>query len=131
MQIWTVDENYIPTLDMHMIKGRNFSKDFLTDSTGIIINEAAAKLLGFNDPLNKTLYYMNNFQNGKDLTAYHIVGIVKDFNFSTLREEVIPLALVLQEQNGSISFRINTTNIPGLIAQVENKWKTMASGPAI
>ena len=62
-----------------MVKGRNFSKDFQTDSTGIIINEAAAKLLGFNDPLNKTLYYMNNFKNGKDITAYHIVGVVKGF----------------------------------------------------
>ena len=128
MQIWNVDENYIPTLGMHIIKGRNFSTDFQTDSTGIIINEAAAKLLGFNDPLNKTLYYMNDFKNGKDLTAYHIVGIVKDFNFSSLREEVTPLALFFHEQNGSISFRINTTNIPGLIAQVESKWKTMASG---
>jgi len=111
-----------------MVKGRNFSKDFLTDSTGIIINEAAAKLLGFSDPLNKPLYYMNNFQNGKDLTTYHILGVVKNFNFSTLREEIIPLALVFREQNGSISFRINTTNIPGLIEQIENKWKTMASG---
>ncbi len=55
-QTWTVDENYIPTLDMEMAKGRNFSKQFLTDSSGIIINEAAAKLLGFADPINKPLY---------------------------------------------------------------------------
>ncbi|MEO8763755.1 MAG: ABC transporter permease [Ginsengibacter sp.] len=126
-QIWAVDENYIPTLDMHMLKGRNFSKEFPTDSTGIILNEAAAKLLGFDDPLNKTLYYTNDIQNSKSLTAYHILGVVKNFNFSTLREEVIPLALVLREQNGSISFRINTSNLPGLLAQVESKWKTMAS----
>jgi putative ABC transport system permease protein len=128
MQIWAVDENYVPTLDMRITKGRNFSKGYKTDSTGIILNESAAKLFGFNDPINKTLYYMNDFKNGKNLTAYHIVGIVKDFNFSSLREEVAPLALFLREQNGSISFRINTTNISGLIAQVENKWKTMASG---
>ena len=107
-QIWPVDENYIPTLAMKMVKGRNFSKDFLTDSTGIIINESAAKLLSFTDPVNKTLYYMNNFNNGKDITAYHIVGVVKDFNFSSLREEVTPLALMYRQQNGSISFRINT-----------------------
>jgi putative ABC transport system permease protein len=128
MQIWDVDENYIPTLDMHVIKGRNFSKDFKTDSTGVILNESAAKLFGFSEPVNKTLYYMNDFKNGKDLTALHIVGIIRDFNFSSLREEVTPLALFFRRQNGSISFRINSTNIPGLIAQVENKWKTMASG---
>ena len=128
MQIWGVDENYIPTLDMHIIKGRNFSKDFLTDSTGIIINEAAAKLLGFKDPLNKTLYYMNDLRNGKNITAYHIVGVVKDFNFSSLREVVTPLALMDHRQEGSIAFRINTGNIQGLIAQIESKWRTMASG---
>jgi putative ABC transport system permease protein len=128
MQIWDVDENYIPTLDMHIIKGRNFSKDFRTDSTAILLNEAAAKLFGFNDPINKTLYYLNSFQNAKDLTAYHVVGIVKDFNFSTLREEITPLALVFHEQNGSISVRINTTDIAGLMAQIESKWRSMAAG---
>jgi putative ABC transport system permease protein len=127
-QIWPVDENYIPTLDIKMIKGRNFSKDFPTDSSGIIINESAAKLLGFNDPVNKKLYYLNNFNNNKDITAYHILGVVKDFNFSSLREEVTPLALMYHEQNGSISFRINTKDIPGLVAKIENKWKAMAVG---
>ena len=126
VQVWLVDENYIPTLDMKMVNGRNFSRDFKTDSLGIIINESAEKLLGFADPVNKEVYYLNNFNNGKDVTAYHIVGVVKDFNFSSLREQVTPLALVYREQNGSISFRINTSNIPGLIAQIENKWKSMA-----
>jgi putative ABC transport system permease protein len=128
MQTWDVDENYIPTLNMSLAKGRNFSTDFKTDSTGIILNEAAAKLFGFTNPINKTLYGMNDFKNGKDITAYHIVGIVKDFNFSSLREEITPLALFYRQQNGSIAFRINTTNIPGLVKQIENKWKTMASG---
>jgi putative ABC transport system permease protein len=127
-QIWRVDENYIPTLDMKMVKGRNFSKDFLTDSSGIIINESAAKLFGFINPINKTLYYLNNFNNGKDITAFHIIGVVKDFNFSSLREVVTPLALMYHEQNGSISFRINTSNISGLVDHIESKWKTMASG---
>ncbi len=127
-QIWTVDENYIPALDMSMAKGRNFSKEFKTDSTGVILNEAAAKLLDFAEPINKTLYYMRNLQDNKDLIAYHIVGIVKNFNFNSLREEVTPLALVYGEQNGSIAFKINTTNIPGLISQIENKWKAMAAG---
>jgi putative ABC transport system permease protein len=126
VQVWAVDENYIPTLDMKMVRGRNFSRDFKTDSLGIIINESAAKLLGFSDPVNKQVYYLNNFNNGKDVTAYHILGIVKDFNFNSLREQVTPLALVYREQNGSISFRINTSNMPGLVANIENKWKLMA-----
>jgi putative ABC transport system permease protein len=126
-QIWSVDENYIPTLAMKMIKGRNFSKDFPTDSSGVIINESAAKLLGFKDPVNKTLYYLNNFRNNKDITAYHIIGVLKNFNFNSLREEVTPLALMYHQQNGSVAFRINTADITALISKIENKWKLVAA----
>lgn len=128
VQTWYVDENYIPTLGMQITKGRNFSKQFLTDSTGLIINEAAAKLLGFADPINKPLYYLNSINDEKKTTAYHIVGVVKNFNFNSLREQVTPLALFLSEQKSKIAIRINTKNIPRLISQVENKYKTMAPG---
>jgi putative ABC transport system permease protein len=126
-QIWQVDENYIPTLGMQMKLGRNFSTQFLTDSTGIIINEAAAKLLGFKDPLNKPLYYLNEI-NSKNVTTYHIVGVVKNFNFNSLRENVTPLALMYGEQNGSISFRISTGNAASLISKIEATYKKMAPG---
>ncbi len=124
-QIWRVDENYIPTLGMKIIEGRNFSPHFLTDSSGIIINQAAAKLLGFRDPLNKPLYYMNDFPK-KDLTKYHIIGVVKDFNFNTLREEVTPLCFLYQPQNSSVAFRIHTANIPNLVSMIQDKFKTLA-----
>jgi putative ABC transport system permease protein len=124
-QIWRIDENYIPTLGMKMVQGRNFSADFPTDSSGIIINEAALKLFGFKDPLNRPLYYMNDFPK-KDLTKYHIIGIVKNFNFNTLREEVTPLSFLYQPQNSSVAFRIHSANIPNLISMIQNKFKNLA-----
>ena len=128
MQIWDVDENYIPTLGMKMRNGRNFSKKFPTDSSGIVINETAAKLLGFKEPINHALYYMNNIQDNKNISALQIIGVVKDFNFSSLREPVTPLAFMLRAANQSISFRISSVNVPALISRVENKWKAMAPG---
>jgi putative ABC transport system permease protein len=129
MQIWRVDEDYIPTLGMQMAAGRNFSTQFLTDSTGIIINEAAAKLLGFKDPLNKPLYYLNDFNSDtKSTTTYHIVGVVKNFNFNSLRENVTPLALMYSEQNGSIAFRINSKGAASVINRIEAVYKKMAPG---
>src|SRR6185312_10281829 len=124
-QIWRVDENYIPTLGMKMIEGRNFSPDFPTDSSAIIINEAAAKLFAIKDPLNKPLYYMNSFPK-KELTQYHIIGIVKNFNFNTLRDEVTPLCLLLSQQNGSIAFRIHSADVKNLVGMIENKYKNIA-----
>lgn len=126
-QIWTVDENYIPTLGMQMAKGRNFSKQFPTDSTAIIVNEAAAKLLGFTDPINKPIYFLTDIKT-KTVATYHIIGVVKDFNFNSLRETIAPLALFYGNQTSKIAMKINTANIKGLVAQIENRWKAMAPG---
>ncbi len=126
IQTWSIDENYIPTLGMEMIKGRNFSPQFITDSSAVIINEAAAKLMNINDPINVKIYTLTDLKS-RAVKAYTIVGVVKDFNFNSLRQQVTPMGLFLQEEKGDIAFRINTKNIPGLISQVESKWKTMAS----
>jgi putative ABC transport system permease protein len=125
MQIWRVDENYIPTLGMQMVQGRNFSRDFPTDSTAIILNESAARLLGFRDAVNKDLYSLDDFPK-KDLTHLHVIGVIKDFNFNSLREQVTPLAIRLGKENSRIAIRTATTNMPGLIAQIEHKWRAMA-----
>jgi putative ABC transport system permease protein len=122
MQIWPVDENYVPTLDIKILQGRNFSPLYPTDSTAIIINEAAAKFLGGKAILNKKLYSINDIQT-KTLVENHIIGIIKNFNFSSLRDVVTPLALYPGKDNGNISVRIHSTAIPAVIAQMKNKWK--------
>ena len=109
MQTWDVDEQYIPTLGMEMVTGRNFSKQFPTDSSGIIINEAAARLLGFKDPIGKNLYFLNDISNKGDVSVLHVIGIVKDFNFSSLRQQVTPLALMLDHNHGNTALRVSST----------------------
>jgi putative ABC transport system permease protein len=124
-QVWDIDEDYIGTMGMKIAKGRNFSKGSKADSTALIINEAAAKRLGFKDPVNKELYYsMDNM--AKNLKVYHIVGVVKDFNFNSLRENITPVVFSLNESRGSLGVRINTANTSGLIAQVKAKWHSLA-----
>jgi putative ABC transport system permease protein len=128
MQTWDVDEQYIPTLGMEMAAGRNFSKDFPTDSGGIIINEAALRLLGMNDPIGKSLYYIRDLNNKDAVSDLRIVGIVKDFNFSSMRQQVTPLALMLNGNNGNIALRLSSTNMHQLVAQIERTYKSMAPG---
>ena len=127
MQNWYVDENYIPTLKMQIAEGRNFSFEMPTDSSAIIINEAAARLLTFNDPVNKTLYAITSLEK-KTTKPYKIIGVVKDFNFNSLKEVGTPMALFLGTDKGSVAMRIKTDNISSLVAQVENKWKSIVSG---
>ncbi|GAA4332214.1 ABC transporter permease [Mucilaginibacter gynuensis] len=122
-EIWPVDEDYLPTMGMSMASGRNFSKDLASDSAGIIINEAAAKMLSYlNDPLNKKLYRPIN----EHIKEYHVIGVVKDFNFASLRNNVSPVVMVFTEDNGALSIRANAANITGLLSTLRAKWKTLS-----
>ncbi|MGZ3778709.1 MAG: ABC transporter permease, partial [Mucilaginibacter sp.] len=123
-QYWTVDENYIPTLDMKIVAGRNFSSQMPTDSTGLVINETAAKFLGFKDPINKTLY-RNVDANSSHAKPYHIIGVVKDFHFASLRENITPVVFVQGEDTGDLSVRVSASNLPALIGQIKSKWESL------
>jgi putative ABC transport system permease protein len=127
MQNWDVDERYLSTLDIKLLQGRNFSKEFLSDSGAVIINEAALKFMGSKDLIGKKLYEIDDVKT-KKLKEFNIIGVVKNFNFSSLREVISPLALKLHPSYGSIALRIQGENIPGLVEQVRSKWKTMAPG---
>ncbi len=126
-QVWMVDENYIPTLGMKLIDGRNFSLQFPTDSSGIIINEAAARFLTSKNVLNKKLYEISDFKT-KKLNEYHIIGVIRNFNFNSLRDMITPLVLRFGKNNDNISVRINASDIPSLISVIKSKWKGMVPG---
>jgi len=125
-----VDQHYIPTLGMQMAAGRNFSTDFLTDSSAVIVNETAAKLLGFKNPLTETLYRPAGYASSGGFASkpFHIIGVVKDFNFNSMHDKVGPLVIEFNDDWGRIALRIDTKNIPALISQVENKWNSMSPG---
>jgi putative ABC transport system permease protein len=125
-QTWSIDEDYINTLDMKLALGRSFSATMPTDSSGIIINETAAKFLGFKDPLNKTLFRSSGGEH-PSYKPYQIIGVIKDFNFSSFRENISPVVMVLDQDHGSLSVRVNTANIPALLKQIEQKWKLLSS----
>ena len=120
-EFWPVDEDYLKTLNIQLIKGRNFSTQMGTDSSAIVVNEAFVKRFGFKDALNKTVY---RFSYG--LQSYHIIGIVKDFNYSSLKDNIKPLAFSYGEDNGAVTARVKTTNLPALMASIEHAWKNVS-----
>jgi len=123
-QSWRVDADYINTLGMKISAGRDFSAGMPTDSTGLVINETAAKFLGFTNPVNNILY--RNMDGNRDhVKVYHIIGVVKDFNFNSLRENISPMIFLMDEDSGNLSIRVNTANLPALIDQIKSKWQGM------
>lgn len=124
-QLWDVDPDYIPTLGMKLLSGRNFSEQMATDSSGLILNESAVRLLGLTDPLNKTLYRPLD-DNGKTVKAFHVIGVVKDFNFNSLRDNIGPLILKYQPNNADLTIRIKTDHISQLIDQLKGVWSKLS-----
>lgn len=125
MQNWYIDYDYIKTLGMQILKGRNFLKDYGSDSSSAIINETAAKILGYSDPIGKKVYQSND--NGS-MSDYTIIGVIKNFNFESLHQAVGPLCFLLGGGSGYGAFKVNTSNIQSLITQVEKKWKEIGKG---
>ncbi len=118
-----IDADYVPTLGMKIVKGRNFSPDLKTDSSCILINYSAAIMLGYPDPIGKTLYTIGGPANTP--LPYRIIGVIKDFNGSSLRQKIDPSVFHLAEQRGAISFRIDTKDIPALIAQIKQRYNAV------
>ncbi|MCX6214287.1 ABC transporter permease [Spirosoma sp.] len=117
---YDVDYNYIPTLGIQLAAGRNFSKTYGTDSTGIILNETAARTLGWaKNALGRSLSRAN--QNGKVMT-YRVIGVVKDFHFKSLHEPITPLVMVLGSSSGTVIAKIKTKDISGLLASLKTQW---------
>jgi putative ABC transport system permease protein len=127
-QVWAVDEDYVNTLGMKIVAGRNFSSKMPSDSNALVINQTAAKLLGFSDPVNKTIYASPGGNGGKFMPMT-ITGVVKDFNFSSLRQNIDPVVMELRENTGDLSVKMQAASIPVLLAQIEQDWKDLSQAP--
>jgi putative ABC transport system permease protein len=121
---YDVDYNYLATLSIPMSYGRNFSKNFGTDSSGILLNETAAKALGWDkDAVGKIVSTRDN--DGKQ-TSYHVIGVVKDFHFKSLHELISPLVMVMGNGAGTMIVKIKTKDIAGVLAAMKGDWTSLS-----
>ncbi len=120
--IYRVDYDYLPTLGMKVAAGRNFSPDFPSDSSGVLVNETAVKELGINgNPIGRTIVRSGR----KEFT---IVGVVKDFHFTTAKQKIAPLMMLMGRNGGSVITKIKTTDIKNLIADMKKNWESFSPG---
>jgi putative ABC transport system permease protein len=131
MQNWQVDFDYLKTFDMKIKSGRDFSKDFPSDSSAIILNESAVKRFGFADPIGKkivTYAWQEGAIENNITNTYTIIGVVEDFHFESLKDNITPLGLFLGDANWTMSFRFESTDTKEVITLLEKTWKSMAPG---
>lgn len=121
-----VDEAFVPTLNLQIKSGRAFSKDF-ADSASVLLNETAAKQIGWKNPIGKTITYP-----GGNNTKFKVIGIIKDFNIESLRANITPFALFYTTSKtynigtSYISVRIKPGDYNAAIESIQHKWKEFA-----
>lgn len=124
--IYWIESSYIPTLGMQLAKGRNFYASSQADSVAVIINEAEVAALGLGDmdPIGKTI-----IRSGQ--RHYTIVGVVKDFNFTSAKQKIAPLMMLPSTNSkNSVIVRIKTADVHHLIADIKGQWDAFnASAP--
>lgn len=113
-----VDEKYLEVLKYEFLEGRNFSKEMASDTAAIVINERAAELLYGGNALGKKLY--NEYE-------YTVIGVVKDFNFESLKNEVRPLVFYPHPNQRFLHVRISPGDYQQTIAKIEKVWKEHTS----
>jgi putative ABC transport system permease protein len=117
INIYHVDYEYLSTLGIEMAHGRNLSRDFPSDSSAIVINETAAEEFGWTPESAPGKRIVVSGQ-----AEYYVVGVVKDFNYTSVRDKIAPLVMMLRYNSGSILVKLNPTDIKGFLADAKNKW---------
>jgi putative ABC transport system permease protein len=131
IQQWYIDADYINTFGMKIIAGRNFSQHSASDADGgVILNKTAAERFGLgNDPVGKKILTFGgdiepDFDNPR---AYTVVGVVEDFHFSSMRENISSLGLFLGKSDGFVNIRFDGNPRP-IIDAAEKAWKQLLPG---
>ena len=122
---WWVDFDYVKTMGLEIVAGRDFSTSIRTDSSAVIINETMARRYGY--PQKDVIGQEVNFiQDEQKLDIHTIVGVVRDFNFASLHDRIEPLALFRGVSRSYLSIRLNTDNLDHFIHNLQDLWERMA-----
>jgi putative ABC transport system permease protein len=130
-QFIEVDYDFLKTYQIKLKEGRYFSKEFSSDTSSVLINEAAARIFGDNEPVGKELTRIGRTEWSK---TFKIIGIVKDFNYESLHYHVRPLILHLSPPSQAanvLTIRLSSDNLKETIGYIDETWKTFTGGEGL
>ncbi len=123
------DYDHAEVMKFELIQGRYFSRDFPSDSTVVVINEAAARELGWEQPLQEKLIVFGGDQSKGIVTEtpMNVIGVVKDFNFESYKMKVRPMVIQLTDKSNNLLVRYSG-KADDVVKEVTTLWKEYASG---
>lgn len=126
-QVWEVDHDYINTLNMELVAGRDFNPQFAADSTGVIINEAMLPILGVKAEEALGIRITGDLDL-EEKVFYTIIGVVKNFHYESLRENIGALSLFLDNSTGTLAVKVKAGDFSNTLANIEGIWNNIAPG---
>lgn len=114
----TIDQHFIPLMKIHLVAGNNFTGD-KSDSAHFILNEAAVRQMGLKDPIGK---HFKLWQ-----TTGTIVGVTRDFNYSSLKKKVEPVILTYSDKESTVNIRTTAKGAAAAIDEARAIWRSYGS----
>ncbi len=132
MVVMYSDELAVPTFGLELASGRNFSSQMVSDSLeAVMINEAAARKLGWDDPVGKSIKELTRTPDGPSWQSRKVIGVFKDFHYINLRQPVEPLIMSIRHGQDTqpfryLSIRVETKDISNTLAAIRDKWDQLS-----
>ncbi len=117
-----VDDDMLETLNLSLVDGRFFSKDFPSDSRAVVLNEAAVKSFGWKDPVGKKIQTF-----WKENDEREVIGVVKDYNYQSLEEEITPLLIFPGEDGNNMIIRVSDGDVKKKTDRIKDQWDAFQS----
>ena len=127
MQFLDVDYDFIKTYQVQIKAGRFFSNEFSTDTSAVIVNQAAVEACNAKDPVGKELCWVNP---PDGIKVYHIIGVIKDFNYESLHQKIRPLVLHLspvRQASTILSLRVKSGGLKEIKESLEKSWHSFVN----
>lgn len=125
---FTVDYDYVETLGIEIKQGRSFTREYTGDHPGFLLNEAAVTELGLQDPLATVLLEPTGNTAELAMEAGPVIGIVNDFHFQSLHQEITPMVMRIDDFARFLAVRLQADNVQGTIQSIEDAWQEMTGG---
>ncbi|MGE0771147.1 MAG: ABC transporter permease [Cyclobacteriaceae bacterium] len=119
-----VDYDFVETMDVTLKAGRDFSPNFPSDTTAILLNEQAVSIMNLKDPIGQAI-------DAGDSIPYRVVGVVKDFHFKSIHQRIEPLIIFLNNQRDNLDYtliRTSSGDPSEHVAIVESTWNSFNPG---
>ncbi|MEM6768110.1 MAG: ABC transporter permease [Bacteroidota bacterium] len=122
-QRWTVDHDYLTAMGMKVLQGRNFDVNVSADSQAVIINQSMVKALHLENPIGKQI--ANNWN------IWTVIGVVEDFHFENMREDIDPLLFHVGRSTRSVIVKLETENMASTLDEITETWDTFSPQQSI